>query len=71
MFALILLTCLSSQPTLCTKHVEADGLGMMECQVQAPRASAKWRNEHPNRIVAKMICDDHRRIPFHIGRNQA
>jgi hypothetical protein len=62
---------MSSQPAICTKHVAADGLGMSECHIQAPRAAAQWANEHPNRVVAKMICDDRRRIPFHIGRNQA
>lgn len=71
MFALILLTCLQSNPTLCTKHVEAEGMGMSECHVQAPRASAMWNAQHPNRKVAKMICDDRRRIPYHLGREQA
>ena len=70
MFVLILLTCLSDG-TGCYKHLEAEGLGMSECHVVAPRIAAQWQTEHPGQRVQKMICDDHRRVPFHLGRNQA
>lgn len=70
MFVLILLTCTLSSMD-CHKHVEAEGFQMAECSVMAPRIAAQWQTQHPNRRVAKMICDDRRRIPYHIGRNQA
>lgn len=68
--ALILITCALSGSD-CRPHLAADGLGLMECPVQAMRVAAQYSLEHPKRKVVRMICADHRRIDFYLGRDQA
>lgn len=70
MISLILLSCaLSGQD--CRLHVAADGLSFMTCMVQAQEVAAAYVNDHPNRVVAKMICVDDRKVEFFIGRGAA
>lgn len=68
--ALILLTCAISGAD-CRHHVAADGLGVMECQVQSMRIAAQYSLEHPKRRIVRIICADRRRIGFYLGRGQA
>lgn len=68
--ALILLTCAIAGGD-CRPHVQADGLAFMECMIQSQRAAAQYSVEHPNRKVERVICTDHRRIGYYLGRNQA
>ncbi|RLP22279.1 hypothetical protein [Mesorhizobium sp. YM1C-6-2] len=70
MMALILLTCALAGGD-CRPHVQADGLGVMECQIQSQRAAAQYVAEHPKRRIARIICADRRRIDFYLGRGQA
>ena len=70
MNALILLTCAIAGGD-CRPHVQADNLGLLECQIQSQRIAAVYVSEHPKRKVQKIICTDSRRIPFYLGKDQA
>jgi len=68
--ALILITC-SLSGSDCRPHVQAEGMGLSECMVQSQRAAAQYAIEHPKRRISRVICTDHRRVGFYIGRGQA
>jgi hypothetical protein len=70
MNALILLTCTIAGAD-CHHHVQADALGFGECMVQSQRIAAQYSTEHPKRKIKRIICTDHRRIAFYLGRDQA
>ena len=65
--ALILITCALSGGD-CRPHVQTDSIGQSECMVRSMQAAAEYVNEHPKRIVVRIICTDRRRIGFYLGR---
>lgn len=70
MTALIFVTCLLAGGD-CRPHMQTEGLGLMECQLQSQRIAAKWATEHPKRVVKRIICTDEKRVDYYLGREQA
>lgn len=63
-FALILYTCLANG-TACTKHVEVDRLGMIECAIAGQQLAAKYVSEHPKRVIKGLRCTDRPQLFIH------
>lgn len=70
MVAAILLVC-ALNGSDCRYQVGGEGMGFSECLIQSQRIAAQYVNEHPKRTVKKVICDDHRRIGYWMGKDQA
>ena len=70
MMSLILLTCTLAGSD-CRPIMAADGLQMMECVTRAQQIAAQYQADNPGRKAVRMICTDHRRVDFYLGRGQA